>query len=105
MPTLGRLRNEAQYPTKGYAPHSAFLWQRNTHMYASALGGDGHGLWLVVEGLQHLRRGDLPAQSVARHLEDGVGVILVDVPHGQAPVQHLVKAYGLGWVSSSSTLF
>ena len=50
----------------------------------------------VVKGLQHLRRGDLPAQSVARHLEDGVGVILVDVPHGQAPLQHLVKAYGLG---------
>ena len=50
----------------------------------------------VVKGLQHWRRGDLPAQSVARHLKDGVGVILVDVTHGQAPLQHLVKAYGLG---------
>ena len=47
-----------------------------------------------------MRRGDLPAQSVARHLKDGVGVILVDVTHGQAPLQHLVKAYGSGEVST-----
>ena len=55
----------------------------------SALGGEGHGLWLVVEGVQHLRRGDLPAQPVARRLENGVGVVLVDAPHGQAPAQQL----------------
>ena len=59
------------------------------------LRGHGHGgrLWLVVEAAQHLRRGDLPAQPVARRLEDDVGIGLVDGPHGKAPVQHLVKVH------------
>ena len=59
------------------------------------LGGDGHGgrLWLVVEAAQHLRRGDLPAQPVARCLEDDVGIGLVDGPHWKGPVQHLVKVH------------
>ena len=59
------------------------------------LRGDGQGgrLWLVVEAAQHLRRGDLPAQPVARCLEDDVGIGLVDGPHGKAPVQHLVKVH------------
>ena len=56
--------------------------------YAADAAG-GHGRWLVVEAVQHSRRGDLPAQSVARRLEDGVGVVLVDAPHGQAPAKQL----------------
>ena len=54
--------------------------------YAADAAG-GHGLWLVVEGVQHSRRGDPPAQPVARRLKNVVGVVLVGVPHGQAPVQ------------------
>ena len=57
------------------------------------LRGDGLGLWLVVEAAQHLRRGDLPAQPVARCLEDDVGIGLVDGPHWKGPVQHLVKVH------------
>ena len=69
---------------------SCLCWQpRWRARRGRARRGDGHGLWLVVEGVQHLRRGDLPAQPVARRLENGVGVVLVDAPHGQAPVQQL----------------
>jgi len=53
------------------------------------LRGDGLGLWLDIEAAQHLRRGDPPAQPVARRLEDAVGVFLVGASHGQAPAQQL----------------